>query len=125
MLVGHDMGLMAQVVDRLGVMYAGRLVEVCAVDELFRGPLHPYSQLLIASLPTLDHRGTFQGIPGLTPSLMDRPRGCSFQPRCPLAMDRCAAEAPAMREVRPGHFVACHLYESAAPELAMQTAIGG
>jgi len=125
MLVGHDMGLMAQVVDRLGVMYAGRLVEVCGVDEIFRGPLHPYSQLLIASLPTLDHRGTFQGIPGLTPSLMDRPRGCSFHPRCPFAMDRCAAEAPAMREVRPGHFVACHLYESAAPELAMQTAIGG
>jgi oligopeptide/dipeptide ABC transporter ATP-binding protein len=56
---------------------------------------------------------------------MDRPQGCSFHPRCPLAMDRCAAEAPAMREVRPGHFVACHLYESAAPELAMQTAIGG
>ena len=85
MLVGHDMGLMAQVVDRLGVMYAGRLVEVCAVDEIFREPLHPYSQLLIASLPTLDHQGAFQGIPGLTPSLLDRPRGCSF----PLALSAC------------------------------------
>ena len=112
MLVGHDMGLMAQVVDRLGVMYAGRLVEVCGVDAMFREPLHPYSQLLIASLPTLDRKGAFQGIPGLPPSLLDRPRGCSF----PLALSACDAnvaqvEAPAMREVRPDHFVACHLYE--------------
>ena len=123
-LVGHDMGLMAQVVDRLGVMYAGRLVEACSVDGIFHGPLHPYSQLLIASLPTLDRKGIFQGIPGLPPSLLDRPRGCPFNSRCPRAMDHCASEAPAMREVRSDHFVACHLYGPAANELAMQTAIG-
>lgn len=123
-LVGHDMGLMAQVVDRLGVMYAGKLVEVCGVNEIFREPLHPYSQLLIASLPTLDHKGTFQGIPGLPPSLLDHQRGCPFHSRCPRAMDRCEGEAPAMREVRPDHLVACHLYEPAAPEAAMQIAIG-
>jgi peptide/nickel transport system ATP-binding protein len=110
-LVGHDMGLMAQVVDRLGVMYAGSLVEVCEVHALFREPLHPYSQLLIASLPSLEKRGGFQGIPGLPPSLLNRPPGCAFRPRCPSAMDICAIEMPPMREARPGHWVACHLYE--------------
>ena len=93
-LVGHDMGLMAQVVDRLGVMYAGTLAEVCDVEAMFREPLHPYSQLLIASLPTLDRKGAFQGIPGLTPSLLDPPRGCSFRARCPKAMERCASDDP-------------------------------
>ena len=117
-LVGHDMGLMAQVVDRLGVMYAGTLAEVGGVDAIFGEPLHPYSQLLIASLPTLDRKGVFQGIPGLTPSLVNRPRGCSFRWRCPRAMERCSVDTPALREVQPNHFVACHLYEMAGPELA-------
>src|SRR5947199_10125205 len=67
-LVGHDMGLMAQFVDRLGVMYAGRLVEVSPVEEIFAEPLHPYTQLLIASLPNLEEKGKFKGIPGLPPS---------------------------------------------------------
>jgi len=123
-LVGHDMGLMAQVVDRLGVMYAGALLEVCGVRAMFREPLHPYSQLLIASLPTLDRKGAFQGIPGLTPSLLSRPQGCSFRTRCPHAMERCQFEAPALREARPDHFVACHLYEPTTPRLALQAAAG-
>ena len=123
-LVGHDMGLMAQVVDRLGVMYAGGLVEVCGVGAMFREPLHPYSQLLIASLPTLDRKDAFQGIPGLTPSLLSRPRGCSFRTRCPHAMPRCEVDAPVLKEVRPDHFVACHLYQPSAPELALETATG-
>lgn len=115
-LVGHDMGLMAQVVDRLGVMYAGTLAEVGGVDAIFREPLHPYSQLLIASLPTLDRKEAFQGIPGLTPSLLNRLRGCSFRSRCPRAMERCSVDTPALREVQPNHFVACHLYEPAVPK---------
>ena len=123
-LVGHDMGLMAQVVNRLGVMYAGALAELCGVREMFREPLHPYSRLLIASLPRLDNKGAFQGIPGLTPSLLDRPRGCSFRARCPNAMERCEREPPVFREVRPNHWVACHLYEPAAPQMALQTATG-
>ena len=113
-LIGHDMGLMAQFVDRIGVMYAGKLVEVCAVDAMFEEPLHPYSQLLIASLPSLDHRGDLQGIPGLPPSLLDPPRGCPFHARCPKAMERCATVVPPMREVRPERWVACHLYDTAA-----------
>jgi oligopeptide/dipeptide ABC transporter ATP-binding protein len=109
-LVGHDMGLMAQSVDRLGVMYAGTLVEACDIRAIFREPLHPYSQMLIASLPTLDHRGALQGIPGLAPSLLDKPRGCAFHTRCPKAMPRCAIDTPRLREVRPDHLAACHLY---------------
>jgi peptide/nickel transport system ATP-binding protein len=112
-VVGHDMGLMAQAVDRLGVMYAGNLVEICDVRELFREPLHPYSQLLIASLPSLEAKGVFKGIPGLPPSLLRPPPGCSFHPRCPFAMERCSVEAPPLREVRPGHWAACHLYDEA------------
>jgi oligopeptide/dipeptide ABC transporter ATP-binding protein len=113
-LIGHDMGLMAQVVDRLGVMYAGDLAEVSNVHDIFREPLHPYTQLLIASLPSLEQKGVFKGIPGLPPSLLNRPVGCPFQARCPFAMERCAVEEPALREVRPDHFVSCHLYEERA-----------
>jgi peptide/nickel transport system ATP-binding protein len=110
-LIGHDMGLMAQVVDRLGVMYAGDLAEVANVHHIFREPLHPYTQLLIASLPSLEQKGVFKGIPGLPPSLLNRPVGCPFRARCPFAMERCAVEEPVLREVRSDHFVACHLYE--------------
>ena len=110
-LVGHDMGLMAQFVHRLGVMYAGRLVEVAPVEQIFAEPLHPYTQLLIASLPSLDEKGKFQGIPGLPPSLLERPTGCSFNPRCPHAMPRCLVEDPELLEARPGRWVACHLYD--------------
>jgi peptide/nickel transport system ATP-binding protein len=112
-LVGHDMGLMAQFVHRLGVMYAGRLVEVASVEDIFTEPLHPYTQLLIASLPTLGVKGKFQGIPGLAPSVLDRPSGCSFHPRCPHAMPRCVAEDPELLEPRPGRLAACHLVEPA------------
>jgi oligopeptide/dipeptide ABC transporter ATP-binding protein len=125
LLVGHDMGLMAQTVDRLGVMYAGNLAEVCGVGAIFREPLHPYTQMLIASLPTLERKGVLRGIPGLTPSLLDRKRGCSFRTRCPHAMSICETDAPALREVRTDHFVACHLYESsAARRQALYTAAG-
>jgi len=112
-LVGHDMGLMAQAVDRLGVMYAGTLSEVCDVRAIFEDPLHPYSQLLIASLPSLEKKGVFQGIPGLPPSLLNKPQGCPFRPRCPFAMPRCEEEEPVLTEVRPGRWVSCHLYSEA------------
>ncbi|HUE75386.1 MAG TPA: ABC transporter ATP-binding protein [Chloroflexota bacterium] len=109
-LVGHDMGLMAQFVHRLGVMYAGELVEVGEIRDIFREPLHPYTQLLIASLPSLETKGEFRGIPGLPPSLLNRAVGCPFYARCPFAMDRCATEEPLIKEARPGRMVACHLY---------------
>lgn len=109
-LIGHDMGLMAQFVTRLGVMYAGKLVELCGVNDMFDEPLHPYAQSLIASLPSLERKGDFEGIPGVPPSLLDRPSGCPFRTRCPHAFERCAAEEPVFREIRPDHWVACHLY---------------
>ena len=108
-LVGHDMGLMAQFVDRLGVMYAGQLVEVSPVRDIFTQPLHPYTRMLIASLPSLDQKGTFRGIPGLPPALRDLPPGCAFQARCPHAVERCQSEPPLSREIRPQAWAACHL----------------
>jgi oligopeptide/dipeptide ABC transporter ATP-binding protein len=110
-LIGHDMGLMAQFVHRLGVMYAGELIELSDVLDIFDEPLHPYSQLLIASLPSLERKGVFQGIPGLPPSLLAKPTGCPFRTRCPSAMPVCATVAPTLREVRPRRWVSCHLYE--------------
>jgi peptide/nickel transport system ATP-binding protein len=110
LLIGHDMGLMAQVVDRVGIMYAGNLAEVSPVRDLFRTPLHPYSDLLIASLPSLEEKGAFRGIPGLPPSLLQRPAGCAFRARCPRAMERCAVVEPRLREVEPDRRVSCHLY---------------
>jgi peptide/nickel transport system ATP-binding protein len=107
-LIGHDMGLMAQFVDRLGVMYAGRLVEVAPVAGLITHPHHPYTQALIGSLPSLDARGTLVGIPGLAPLLRDLPTGCVFNPRCPLATDRCRTEKPELRDLGDAQ-VACHL----------------
>jgi peptide/nickel transport system ATP-binding protein len=110
-LIGHDMGLMAQFVTRLGVMYAGKLVELCPARSIFAEPLMPYSQLLIASLPSLTKKDELRGIPGLPPSLLDRPVGCAFRARCPYAFDRCAVEEPALLERRPAHWAACHLLD--------------
>lgn len=109
-LVGHDMGLMAQFVNTIGVMYAGKLVEVGPVEEIFAEPLHPYTQLLIASLPSLEGKGVFRGIPGITPSLLNPPPGCTFHPRCPQAMTHCKTQVPTLQEVRPGRWVSCLLY---------------
>jgi oligopeptide/dipeptide ABC transporter ATP-binding protein len=113
-LIGHDMGLMAQFVDRLGVMYAGELVEVSLMDDVYAEPLHPYTQLLIACLPSLEQKGVFAGIPGLPPSLLSPPPGCPFNPRCPHVMDRCRSERPVLQQVQSNHWVACHLYDGAA-----------
>jgi peptide/nickel transport system ATP-binding protein len=107
-LVGHDMGLMAQFVQRLGVMYAGRLMEVAPVREIFKRPRHPYTQLLISSLPSTETKGQFTGIPGLPPSLLDVPSGCVFHPRCPMATERCRAEVPKLRQLQADLWVSCH-----------------
>jgi peptide/nickel transport system ATP-binding protein len=110
-LVGHDMGLMAQFVDQVGVMYAGQLVEMGSVRDIFKEPLHPYTQLLIASIPSLDAKRLFKGIPGVAPSLLDPPPGCPFHPRCPQVLDRCSSLVPPLKESGSGRWVSCHLYE--------------
>jgi len=107
-LVGHDMGLMAQFVDRLGIMYAGRLVEVAPIRDIITAPRHPYTRLLIDSLPSLEQRGTLRGIPGLAPLLRELPSGCAFHPRCPRAEERCKSDKPAVRPIGPDATVACH-----------------
>ena len=110
-VIGHDMGLMAQFTERLGVMYAGKLVEVASVRDIFNKPLHPYTQLLIASLPSLEAKKVFRGIPGRTPSLLNPPPGCGFHPRCPKAMEHCSRLVPALQKMAAGQSVACHLYD--------------
>jgi oligopeptide/dipeptide ABC transporter ATP-binding protein len=113
--IGHDMGLMAQSVDRLGVMYAGTLVELGDVRSIIYNPLHPYTQLLIGSLPTLEDKNLLRGIPGLPPSLLNRQSGnCPFHPRCPKAMERCKVQEPVLRQMGDDHWVACHLYDEVA-----------
>ena len=112
-LVGHDMGLMAQFAHRIGVMYAGRLVEIGPVRDIFATPQHPYTQMLISSLPSLARRGVFRGIPGIAPSLLNPPSGCPFHVRCPRAEARCSAEAPALRPTGVARQAACHFVEAA------------
>jgi oligopeptide/dipeptide ABC transporter ATP-binding protein len=113
-LIGHDMGLMAQFVDRLAVMYAGFLVELGRVEDIFTQPLHPYTQMLISSLPVLGKKGVFQGIPGITPLLRDLPPGCVFQDRCPKVMQVCREISPLLLEHSQRQLAACHLYETEA-----------
>jgi peptide/nickel transport system ATP-binding protein len=111
-LVGHDMGLMAQFVDRIAVMYGGKMVEIGPVRGIFKDPLHPYTQLLIKSLPNLETRENFRGIPGMTPSLLAPPPGCMFHPRCPQAMPRCSVDIPVLEEViKPDRWVSCLLFD--------------
>jgi peptide/nickel transport system ATP-binding protein len=113
-LVGHDMGLMAQFAHTVGVMYAGRLVEIGPVRQLFAAPRHPYTRLLIASLPRFDRRGEFVGIPGVAPSLIDPPPGCPFHPRCQRATERCAEEVPEEQSLPDGRRARCHYALEAA-----------
>lgn len=110
-MIGHDMGLMAQMVDRIAVMYAGKIVEIAPTRSMFTAPKHPYSQLLIDSVPSLKERKPLRITEGITHDPRNPPPGCIFQLRCPFVMDVCRAEPPAMREVTPGQLVACHLYQ--------------
>ncbi len=109
-IIGHDMGLLAQLVDRLAVMYAGKVAEVSPAEDIYKDPLHPYTQLLIGSIPSVKEKKRLEGIPGLPPALLEPPSGCIFHPRCPHATEQCSREVPEYREVRPGRMVACHLF---------------
>ena len=94
LFVTHDMGVHAHLTDRLGIMYAGRLVEEAATAEIFRNPLHPYTRHLISSLPRIGDDVQRQGLEGAPPNLADPPPGCRFHPRCPLAMEVCSHASP-------------------------------
>jgi peptide/nickel transport system ATP-binding protein len=113
-LIGHDMGLMAQFADKIGVMYAGKLVEIGPTSEVIDSPRHPYTRRLIDSIPTIDVKKNLAGIPGLPPSLVDLPKGCSFSPRCPYSFDRCLTERPELQHVGTGRQAACNFYPERA-----------
>ena len=109
-IIGHDMGLLAQLVDRLAVMYAGNIMEIAPVKSAYADPMHPYTQLLISSIPSIKERKPLQLTEGLTHDLRNPPPGCVFHLRCPHVMDECKKDIPPLRELKPRHFVACHLY---------------
>jgi len=108
--ITHDLSILAQVADSILVMYAGRLAEKASTGILVKAPLHPYTQMLLASLPEVGVRHnqvTLTGIPGRPPSLASPPPGCRFAARCPFARDKCAEQQPPFEEIQPGHHVAC------------------
>jgi peptide/nickel transport system ATP-binding protein len=107
LFVTHDMAVHANLADRLGIMYGGRLVEEGRTADLFRAPRHPYTAHLIASLPRLGDTAPKAGLAGAPPNLADPPPGCRFHPRCARATDICRREAPPFEPIAPGHRVAC------------------
>ena len=107
-LITHDLGVVAEFVDRVIVMYAGRVVESAGVHPTFEQPLHPYTEGLLGSIPSLDdERERLQVIPGVVPSPLALPPGCRYSPRCPYARDACAAQDPPLIRLRPDHHAAC------------------
>ncbi len=114
-MITHDLGVVAQHAQRVAVMYAGKIVEHAAVAELFSRPLHPYTKGLLASIPRQGvSGGRLIEIPGMVPSLMDMPRGCSFAPRCSKAVDRCANDVPSLADISPLHPVSCFVAQQEA-----------
>ena len=107
LFVTHDMSVHANMTDRLGIMYAGRLVEEAPTPVLFAAPLHPYTSHLIQSLPRIGDATQRTGLRGAPPNLAAPPPGCRFHPRCPLAMEICASQRPELTTLAPGHRVAC------------------
>ena len=114
LFVTHDMSVHAYLTDRLGIMYAGRLVEEGPTAQVLRTPQHPYTRHLVASLPRIGDRSERRGLEGKPPSLAAPPPGCRFHPRCPLAMPICAQQAPAMADIAARHRVACHAVNGSA-----------
>jgi oligopeptide/dipeptide ABC transporter ATP-binding protein len=112
LFISHDLGVVRHMSTRIVVMYLGRVVEEAATAELFEEPLHPYTQALLAAVPSVevDEPREARGVEGDLPSPLDPPAGCHFHPRCPFAMERCRSEYPATRTTASGRTVACHLY---------------
>ncbi|MBN1201275.1 MAG: ABC transporter ATP-binding protein [Anaerolineae bacterium] len=112
LLITHNIGVVAELCDRVGVMYAGRLAEVADVESLFLDPQHPYTQGLLNSVPNIKlDGGELYRMAGQPPNLINPPSGCRFHPRCPHAMARCSQAEPSWMELKPGHSTACWLYE--------------
>ena len=108
-LVTHDMGVHANIADRIGIMYAGRIVEEAATEKIFGAPAHPYTQYLISSLPKFGDKSPRESVPGSPPSLANLPGGCPFHPRCPHVQTRCKEKMPGFTQIEKNHRVACWL----------------
>lgn len=113
LLIAHDLAIVEHVTAQCGVMYLGKLVELCESKELYRNPLHPYTKALISAVPIPDPSANVESVPisGEIPSPLNPPSGCRFHTRCPFAMPRCSTEVPVLKEVDPNHQVACHLFD--------------
>jgi oligopeptide transport system ATP-binding protein len=111
LFIAHDLSVVRHLCQRVAVMYLGRIVELATCDELFDNPLHPYTRALLAAVPvpdpTIEAGRAFQSVRGEVPSPINPPGGCVFHPRCPVAVDGCRRTRPELRELRPGHWVAC------------------
>lgn len=117
LFISHDLSMVKHISDRIGVMYLGSLVEVTDNQQLYAKPLHPYTHALISAIPIPDpDKKSMEArveLQGEVPSPINMPPGCKFAGRCPYVMDRCRKAAPQLREVEPGHYTACYLYENA------------
>ena len=111
--ISHNLNVVYQVSDRVGVMYLGKMVEIANYDQLYEKRYHPYTEALLSAIPQVDQGEQKERIhlEGEVPSPYDPPSGCHFHTRCPKACDKCRQTAPELKEVAPGHYVACHLYE--------------
>ena len=124
-LVSHDMGVHYQITHRMAIMYAGKVVETGPTNDIFTNPLHPYTQMLVDSLPRIGDVGQRKGIAGRPPSLLNPPQRCRFADRCPHAMDVCREHTPPLTEVKPGHFAACFLHDAVVAEHERNTTTEG
>ena len=111
--ISHNLNVVYQISDRVGVMYLGKMVEIANYDQLYEKRYHPYTEALLSAIPQVDQEEQKERIhlEGEVPSPYDPPSGCHFHTRCPKACDKCRQTAPELKEVAPGHYVACHLYE--------------
>jgi oligopeptide/dipeptide ABC transporter ATP-binding protein len=116
-MITHDMGIIAEMTDRVTVLYAGCVCESASTVELFKAPRHPYTVALLGAVPRVDRAGKLNVIPGNIPNLIEPPSGCRFHPRCGFATDVCRRDVPQLVEVSPDHWVACHRTE----ELTLQS----
>lgn len=116
LFISHDLSMVKHISDRIGVMYLGSLVEVSDNKQLYARPLHPYTHALISAIPIPDpDKKSMEArveLQGEVPSPINMPPGCKFAGRCPYAMDRCRKAEPKLKEIEPGHFAACYLYEN-------------
>lgn len=111
-IVSHDMGVHYQITDRLGIMYAGQMIEIGPTLKIFEHPQHPYTKMLIAALPRVGDNSQKEGVPGTPPNLKNPPLGCRFYDRCPYAMARCKTENPKAQQINENHVASCHLLET-------------